>query len=374
MTATAPGQTIFRLEVTSGLDSILKCPPKRPFRALVTLDRRPIGWVDAKADISAAGLQAAIRETAGWAMLRRLTDPARVPAPREAAPLSIVVCAGARAAKDRMTRFLSSLDRLGDRNLEVIAIVRDPEATGVIPGGSPVRVTTVGQTGERLNRALNEACRIARHDVVVIIDAATDVDAGWTDAIRSGFAAGTARAMVSLSIAAGVGSLAESALDQRQRSFWGAPRTGYPTARAFDRSESLIGGLFAANGFLALRRDTATDLHFDDRLDDLAPGSSVGGMLLIHRLIAAGEPVVMVPAAFVWSPVPADPRGTLVRQGRTVRDYFRACRRYAGTGRLPVSAFALRFWFGRSRLRAMTRRGGAVLCWEWLSALAGVAS
>lgn len=367
MTIHSAEQSIVRLEVAAGVDAFLERGPKPPFRALVTLDRRPIAWVDGSPDPNTARLRAAIQNAAGWPVLRRLTDRAPVPADQ---PLSIVAYAGARAPENAGARFIASLNRTGDRNLEVIAIRRDDEPPASDPGGSPVRVTTIGQRGERLNRALNEACRIARHDLIVIVDAATVVDAGWTDAIRSSFAARTARAMVSLSIATGAGSPAESALDHRQRSVWGTPRTGFPAARIFDRSEALIGGLFAANGFLALRRETTTGLGFDDRLDEVAPGSPAG-LLLIYRLIAAGEPVVMAPAAFVWRPVLTDPRATLARQGRIVRDYFRACRRFGGAGRWPVSAFALRFWCGRSRLRAMTRPGGAVLCWEWLGALAG---
>jgi GT2 family glycosyltransferase len=219
-------------------------------------------------------------------LARRAIADALVPSPSMTRILPVSVVIPTRDRHELLSGLVRSL--LAGTHLPAEIVIADQSREAVPVDGAhadvAIRHLRLERAGASYGR--NEGIRAARHDVVVLIDDDTVVDAAWLVRLVDALVRDGPRTVVT-------GAVLESA------EAGPAPSLTTHTEEMVFSGRPFLDPLFSNN--MALRRDAFDDVGlFDERLGGGAPFPAAEDNDLGYRLLEAGYRVRFVPDAIVW--------------------------------------------------------------------------
>jgi GT2 family glycosyltransferase len=192
-------------------------------------------------------------------------------------------------------RALAPALRPDDRALVVHNADADDGSAAVIAAAG---VPWVREPVRGLDRARNRALRTATTGVVAFLDDDARPEPGWIDAIDAAFADDDVWCVTGRVLAAAT----DTAAERLQESCKSYDRGGEPVR--FDRRTRRFfypvrAGVMGTGSNMAVRREAALALRFDDALDVGTPSRGGGDLDFFYRVVRAGRIVAYRPDAVV---------------------------------------------------------------------------
>jgi glycosyltransferase involved in cell wall biosynthesis len=256
-------------------------------------------------------------------LLRQKDAPNAKIQPVEPPPASILVPAWRE--RGTVERCIGSLQRLADRSWEAIVVAGGPDGTNeavvaATAGDERFRVLQQGPGGK--NAALNAAAAMARHDVLVVLDADSEVEPDWLEALVAPLSEGASASM---------------------GDFFPRRETWVSLAEQMTKIEAyaLLGSTsLQGSGSIGLRREVV------NRLGGFPEDVPVGvDWDLGMRLAAAGEPIVFVERARLRTDRPSTPREVWSNDVRWHRAHLHGLWRHRAVAFRTLPETVVRLYF-----------------------------